>query len=220
MSNDAQPAEQNPAPAAEPAAAPAAAPVEPAAPATLLTGGEPAPAAEAKPGEAPAAEPKAEEKPQGAPEAYADFTAPEGVKFNDEAMTEFKAFAKEKNLSQEDAQKLVDFGSKHTERITADLREQIVQAQAKWATDAKADKEFGGDKFGENAALAKRALDTFGTPELTKLLDETGLGNHPEVIRAFFRMAQAVSEDKLVPGGTKPKAGGPQTFYDKSGMNP
>lgn len=148
----------------------------------------------------------AEEKPQGAPEEYADFTAPEGVTFNAETMTEFKAFAKEKNLSQEDAQKLVDIGMKNAQQRDANYRDQIEQAQKQWAESSRTDKEFGGDKLDENLAVAKQALATFGSPELSAMLEESGLGNHPEIIRAFYRVGKAVSEDRLVKGTTRPAA--------------
>mgnify|MGYP000700477353 CR=1 FL=1 len=52
------------------------------------------------------------------------------------------------------------------------------------------------------AAVAKKALDTFGTPEFRTLLNESGLGNHPEMIRMMFRAGKAISEDKFVPAGS------------------
>jgi len=37
------------------------------------------------------------------------------------------------------------------------------------------------------------------------LLNQTGMGNHPEMIRVFHRISKAVSEDSFVPGDMKPK---------------
>jgi hypothetical protein len=73
-------------------------------------------------------------------------------------------------------------------------------------TSSKTDQEFGGEKLSENLSVAKKALDAFGTPELRKLLDDSGLGNHPEVIRMMYRAGKAISEDRFVggsPGGQK-----------------
>jgi hypothetical protein len=191
----------------------AAAPAPTAAPSTLLTDA-PAPAA-AAPAAQPA-QPASDAKPaEGTPPAdakpaddkpieYADFTAPEGVTLNPEAMTELKAFAAERKLSQEDAQKLVDLGAKTMQQQQAALTSQIEQAQAQWSEASRTDKEFGGDKLAENVAVAKQALDQFGSPELSKMLKESGLGNHPEIIRAFFRVGKAISEDKVERGTTKP----------------
>ena len=172
----------------------------------------PAAAAPVDPATAPAAAPVAstttEAKPP-APVEYTDFTAPDGIKLDDDIVGEFKAFAKEKNIPQEDAQKFVDMGAKIAQKTQAAYMEQMEQAQAKWVSDSRVDKEFGGDKLNENLAMAKKALDTFGGEELTKLLTESGLGNHPEIIRYNFRVAQAISEDRLVPGGAKPAGGDP-----------
>jgi len=48
-------------------------------------------------------------------------------------------------------------------------------------------------------------MDKFGTPELTKLLNASGMGNHPEIIRAFYRAGKAISEDSFV-GGSRATA--------------
>ncbi len=207
-------AAQTPATDANNQPASAVAPAPAAAPSTLLTAQPAAPAApaaqptqaagDAKPAEgtAPAGAKPAEGEDK--PIEYADFTAPEGVTLNTEAVTELKAFAAEKKLTQEDAQKLVDLGAKTMQQQQAALVSQIEQAQAQWSEASRTDKEFGGDKLTENVSVAKAALDKFGSPELSKLLGESGLGNHPEIIRAFFRVGKAISEDKLERGTTKP----------------
>lgn len=168
-----------------------------------------------------AADGKSAAAAQGAPEQYADFVAPEGIAFNPEAMDAFKALAKEKNLSQEDAQKFADLGAKSVQQAQAKQMEQIEQVQAQWHEAARIDKEFGGDRLDANMAIAGKALAAFGSPELKQLLTESKLGNHPEVIRAFYRVGLAISEDKLVPGSTKPSGQRPeQKMYSASGMNP
>ena len=86
--------------------------------------------------------------------------------------------------------------------------EAIKAAQDQWTADAKADKEFGGEALAENLSVAKKALDQFGTPELRTLLNDSGLGNHPEIIRAFYRAGKAISEDRFVPAGAGVRTGG------------
>ncbi|ECV7263739.1 TPA: peptidase, partial [Salmonella enterica subsp. enterica serovar Strathcona] len=51
--------------------------------------------------------PPKEETPPGAPEKYA-FTAPEGQELDTSALAQFEPVARELNLTQEQAQKLVD----------------------------------------------------------------------------------------------------------------
>ena len=138
---------------------------------------------------------KAEEKPT-VPEKY-EFKAPEGKDFDPAVIGQFSEVAKELGLSQDAAQKILD---KMGPSIAARQAEVAEAARTEWANASQTDKEFGGDKLTENLAVAKQALDTFGTPELHALLNQSGLGNHPEVIRFMFRAGKAISEDRFVPG--------------------
>ena len=42
------------------------------------------------------------------------------------------------------------------------------------------------------------ALKAFATPELRELLQKSGLGNHPEIIRFMYRAGKAISTDDYV----------------------
>lgn len=156
-------------------------------------------------------------KPEGAPEKY-EFTAPDGVTYDAAVLGAFSEVAKDLNLSQEAAQKVLDKMAPVMNQRQAD---QIEAFRTEWADAAKADREYGGDKLAENLGHAKKALDTFGTPELRKLLDDTGLGNHPEVVRVFVRAGKAISEDGFVAGrGGNASKASPQKLYSASNMNP
>lgn len=115
-------------------------------------------------------------------------------------MGKFAEWAKSHNLSQEAAQAAVDMAAEMQTGSARELQAAIESQSTKWAMDAKADKEFGGAKFDENLAVAKTALDRFGTPELKTLLNQSKLGNHPEVLRFFVRAGKAISQDGFVPG--------------------
>lgn len=148
------------------------------------------------------------EKP-GAPEKY-EFQAPEGQAFDDAILEAYSEVAKELNLSQDDAQKLLD---KVAPVMHARQQEQIAQVQEGWAEASRADKEFGGDKLDANLGVAKKALDAFASPELKTLLKDTGLGNNPEVIRFMYRAGKAISEDRIVTGQQAP--GSDKSLADK-----
>jgi hypothetical protein len=186
------------APPPEPTAAPAASPAPTSAPAA-------SPAPTPAPTAAPAAA-KADE-PVGAPEKYEAFTAPEGVNLSDAHVEQFATMARELNLPQDGAQKLVDMT----------LRAQIA-SEAAWKDAAKVDPEIGGDKHAEHLAVAKTALDKFGSDALKASLGT--FGSHPEVIRLLYRVGQAISQDGFVPGrqGTQPKDA--RSMYANSQMNP
>ena len=180
--------------------------------ATATQGQQAADAAPAgkEPAPADAAKTEASAEAKAAPETY-EFKAPEGRAFDPEVIAEYSKVAKELNLSQEAAQRVLDsVGPKLAERQAA----QIEAVRNGWADSSKADKEFGGEKLSENLGVAKRALDQFGTSELRALLNESGLGNHPEVIRFMYRAGKAISEDKVITGAAATAKPGPKSFAD------
>ena len=182
-------------------AAPAAADLTTATPAPAAT---PAPEAEAAPVTEGKTEPEAAkvEPVLKAPEKY-EFKAPEGQALDPAVMGKFEALAKELDLSQADAQKFVDSVAPEMLAVQKAAHDKLV---TEWTDAAKTDKEFGGDKLNENLAVAKKALETFGTPELTKLLNDTGLGNNPEVIRMLFRAGTKISQGSFVQGSQAPQS--------------
>ncbi len=159
--------------------------------------------------------PKEEKKPEGAPEAY-EFKAAEGVELDTEALKDFEPVARELNLTNEQAQKLVDAYPK----ILAGVQQRQVEAWQKqtqdWAADVKSDKEIGGDKLTASLSKAQQALETFGTPELKEYLNETGLGNHPELVKAFVKIGKAMSEDNMVSSGNTGQRSAAEVLYGKN----
>jgi hypothetical protein len=149
---------------------------------------------------APPTEPTAT-APQ-APESY-EFAMPEGVQLDKAAAEEFSAIAKELKLDQATAQKVADVGAKMAQR-QAEAHAELVES---WVEAVKSDKDIGGDKLTENLGVARKALESFGTPELKDVLDATGFGNHPEIIKAFYKIGKAISDDRFVTGNAK----GPDT---------
>ncbi|WP_300379626.1 hypothetical protein [Henriciella sp.] len=171
--------------------------------------------------------PKADEDPEaakaddGEKKADADtpdpatfeFTTPDDVQMADETLEGVKSLAAELGLDNEQAQKIVDLGSQLSQRWASEIQSQHEAQVSEWGEQAKADKEIGGDKFEQSLADAKAAYDKFATPELTGFLNESGLGNHPEVIRLFARLNKQVGDDTLVAG--QPAPSGPKTQAER-----
>ncbi|EMR3496153.1 TPA: peptidase [Klebsiella pneumoniae] len=155
-----------------------------------------------------------EQKQEGAPEKY-EFKPAEGQELDTAALEQFEPIARELNLTNEQAQKLVDAYPK----ILAGVQQRQAdawQAQTEeWAATVKADKEIGGDKLTANLGVAQRALDTFGTPELKEYLNGTGLGNHPELVKAFVKVGKAMSEDGVVTGKESGQRSAAEVLYGK-----
>lgn len=204
-----------PAPTGEAGAAPAA----DATATTLLTPPAPAPDPAAtgtetktpeqiqKEADAAAAAKKDDEgKPTGAPEAYTDFTVPEGIEMDGDTLDAFKGLAKELNIPQEAAQKLVDLQTKLAAKQVEDLQSAVVAQSQKWAAEVKNDPELGGENYDKSVASAIKVIQAFGDPALTELLNDSGLGNHPALFKFCHRISAAISEDKFVMPGSQSNA--------------
>ena len=155
---------------------------------------------------------QAPEAPKGAPEKY-EFKPVDGRELDSETMSTFAEVAKEAGLTQDAAQKILD---RMAPQMAQRQQAQIEAIRNEWVAASKTDSEFGGEKIAENLATAKKALDQFGTPELRALLNESGLGNHPEIIRLMYRAGKAISEDKYV--GPSQGAGAKAAPKDFGGM--
>jgi len=139
-------------------------------------------------------EAEGDEPAPGAPEEYADFAAPNGVTLNAELLAAFKEAAKADNLPQDKAQQYVDLGAKILQQQAQAQADEILAIRGEWKTSSEA--QFSAEQF----AAARAGLEAHGTPELVTLLDQSGLGNHPEIIRLLVNAGASAREDKLVPG--------------------
>lgn len=213
----AAPAPSEPAAPAAEAPAPAGEPAKPEVdkPQPGAEGGKPQedkPADGDKPADKPAEE--KDQKQEGAPEKY-EFQAAEGVELDTEALKDFEPVARDLNLTNEQAQKLVDAYPKILAGVQQRQAEAWQAQTEQWAADVKADKEIGGDKLTANLSAAQRALDLFGTPELKEYLNTTGLGNHPDLVKTFVKIGKAMSEDGMVDGSNQGQRSAAEVLYGK-----
>jgi hypothetical protein len=130
-----------------------------------------------------------------APDTYADFTVPEGITLDEATLAEATPLFKELGLTQEQAQKLVDFQAKQVQAGSQKQSETFNQLMKDWTTQSENDKEFGGDKYQENVKVALNAINKFGNPELKQLMEDHGIGNNPEMIRFMWKVGKTLKED-------------------------
>lgn len=159
--------------------------------------------------EADAAKDKAEAdaKLTGAPEAYQDFTLPDGMALDAEVLGEFKDFAKELNLPQEKAQKIVDFQTKLATKQAEEYQAAVTKQAQDWAAEVRNDPVLGGANYEKSVESAIKVIQSFGDPALTELLRSTGLGNNPALFKFCHRISSAISEDKFVLPGSQSSNG-------------
>lgn len=123
---------------------------------------------------------------------------PENALLNAEHLKELEAYAKEKNLNQEQAQAILDREAKAVGEYVKAQEAAVEVLRTEWFEQCKADKELGGEQFAVAAEAAKRVVNKYATPEFKEILKETGYGNHPELLRVFSRIGKAMAEDKMV----------------------
>ena len=135
------------------------------------------------------------------PEAY-QLEAPEGFAIDPQALAAATPVFRELGLSNEQASKLMPVAAQFAQGLSDKLNAQIisqVRADRKaWLDSAMADREIGGAQWKETLAKGAFALDNLGFPKgspFRVLLDESGLGNHPEMIRAWAKVGRAIGED-------------------------
>tara|TARA_R110000787_G_C13443394_1_gene446760 strand:- start:39437 stop:40072 length:636 start_codon:yes stop_codon:yes gene_type:complete len=138
------------------------------------------------------------------PEVYADFTLPDEIVLNEQVMGGAAELFKADGLTQAQAQKYIDLAADLVQQTSEGQAGAYEQQKQGWYDQSKADPDFGGDKFDETVGLAQLGLSKVGTPELNALLQETGLGNHPEIIRAMRNVGNLMKEDN--PGGGLPNS--------------
>ena len=85
-------------------------------------------------------------------------------------------------------------------------RDQQISA---WGDELKADKDFGGEAFDKNVATAIKGLEAVGSPELRQMLDQTGLGSHPEIVRAFKKVGELVADAPFATGAQPAQSASP-----------
>jgi len=171
-------------------------PAEPAAPGA----GSDAP----KPGDQPSDKKNSDESNKGTdgkarvvPEKY-ELKLPDGSPLNAKALDQVASFAKEKGLTQDEAQAILERESAVLASYVDSQKQELAQKQKEWVESIKTDKEIGGDGFNKTIEMAKRVVDRFATDSLKKALNDSGLGNHPELVRFVARIGKAMSEDQLI----------------------
>jgi hypothetical protein len=171
--------------------------------------GQPQPKQET-PGDKPPADhpgkPADPPKPEGAPETYKAFTIPkdmpEGYVLDETVAGAFSEVAKELNLTQDNAQKVID---KLVPVLHAQEQAKTEQAHQGWLKALKADTDLGGSHLDTTVAAMAKVVRTFGDSDLQALLSGP-LGDHPAIARFLVRIEAGLKDAKLPGGGTPEKS--------------
>ena len=134
--------------------------------------------------------------------------APEGLEHYQDAFDSFAADMDPWLRANPDAAPkavLAEAARRQAHRVTHETRAnaEAFEAQLKsWENAAKADTEIGGDDYEANVAVAVKAIEAFGSQELKNVLNQSGLGNHPALIRFAVKAGQQLREAPVLKGTT------------------
>ncbi len=81
----------------------------------------------------------------------------------------------------------------------AQLAEGVQAQRTEWANEAKAsistDPVYDGKKLEDVLPVSAKAIDALGGTDFRTFLDETGLGNHPALLKVMYQVGKAMTED-------------------------
>lgn len=143
-----------------------------------------------------------------APDTYTDFTLPEGASLSKEALDAAIPIFKDLGLSQEAAQKLVDFHAQQMIAAAKAPETTYAATRDEWRKAANADPDMRGKlgPGGEISTAIGRALDSLGDAKLATdfrdAMNLTGAGDNPAFIKTFWKMAQRFAEGSHVSGAS------------------
>lgn len=142
---------------------------------------------------------------------------PEGMEVDNELYGQIKDIGQKHKIPPEAMQEMINTYADRIAGADEALKGQWETVEKGWKESAKNDKEIGGDNFDSSVSKAKKAIDRFGTPALKEALEQTRVGNHPEIIRFMTRIGDAISEggafDTGGNTGTKSRS---DVLYDNS----
>lgn len=179
-------------------------------------------APETKPAEVPKPEAKPDTllseapPPVEAPIVYEPFKAPEGVTFDNESIGKFSELMGAAHVPQEAAQKVLDLYTNEIARITDVQKDIWNKTNEDWKSAIKADPEIGGNRLQTVLQTSRGLIERYGgsaeeKAAVRQALALTGAGNHPEVVRLFYRIGKALGEGSPVPAPTPKEAIAPKS---------
>lgn len=129
---------------------------------------------------------------------------PEGLEVDKDMMDWYRSKAHEYGLPKEAAEKLyqdyvskeMEGGAKLQELQAIQMKEQVDQLK----------KDFG-PAFNERVTLANRALKEFGGEEAVAAIAQSGLANHPALVKLLANAGETLAEGKFTSGSSTGKFG-------------
>ena len=150
----------------------------------------------------PKAEPKSEPEPKVEPkEIEYNFKFPDEIKVVDTEVAKLKELSKEMKLSNEQAQKFVDFTVSQVKFFGKKAEQDFKTMRADWLKQTK--ETYTEEQIGNAGKVAREV----GGQKFMELLETTGLADNPLVVGFLEKISVNYRNDKTVVG--KPNGGEP-----------
>jgi hypothetical protein len=130
------------------------------------------------------------------PEKY-EFKLPDGYVADEALSAEAQAFFKEHKMSPAQAQAAIDMHGK----ILSMQSKQWLDTVKSWGEAAKADPVLTKGGFDQTMGVVGSTVGEYGDAEFRALMNSTGVGNHPAMLRFIAKLGAAVGEGKAPAGG-------------------
>lgn len=142
----------------------------------------------------------------GSPETfdYSEITLPDGMQLDKEMVSKFDGIAKELNLSNSSANRLMNLAVELTGKNAANISNlagEMQKAEAdSYAQLLNTDKElnaFSESEYSQYLTTANLGIKAVATDGFTQLIKAKGLTNHPDFIKTFHKIGELCANDKL-----------------------
>lgn len=146
-----------------------------------------------------------EEAVQPEPLTAESVKVPEGFEVDEASMTKFLDVMNNADMTaSERAQALVDLQAEVMNAASERGSQLWQQTQDQWRQEAE--KEFGNE-LQPMLGNIKQLIDDYGDDEFREVMDTTGAGNHPSMIRFLNKLAKERSAEGRPASGTPGSAG-------------
>lgn len=151
-------------------------------------------------------------------QSYTDdgITMPEGVELHDDVAEALSSTCKKMGLSQKAFSTIIN------DMVPVlEAREQAALNEFRQSNleQFRNDPEIGGAKVHETMKVANKAYMSLCPEPARKLLEQTGLNCHPDLIRMFYQLGRQISADSAPRGGGTQGGDPLARFFNKSKMN-
>lgn len=142
----------------------------------------------------------------GSPEQfdYTEVQLPDGMELDKDMLGKFEPLAKEFNLSNKSANKLMNLAvelvaknAPNAESLATQIQQAEAESYSQLLNSDKELNEYSQEEYGNYLKVANQGVKSFATQGFMDLIKAKGLTNHPDFIKTFHAIGKQCSNDTL-----------------------